>query len=295
MQVSSACARSGVRALSKAEAEPADDLAIALSRPSRPSRSALSLAIATMDAMDGMSTVFRSCAATEADDEGEEVLEWRLQVQERILVASGALDETEANVLSASGCGKAAEAEEQSLAEVLQTLEVESADSEAWKYADHAAAKFQLFENYSRVVSEARRATLSFWGEVEREFEAAPATKAEIEREIRAIDTQANLGVQDGPRNGVVHGMVKAAARNARTLDGVLRQMQIELELLTSQDECPVCYDAFAADRPAITITLGCVHKVCTECWEHWCSMAHGNIFCPLCRHEEFLSRILEY
>lgn len=275
MQVSSAAWRSGVRSLTVSES--VEDAGVR-------HRSLAAVQSRAMDSMQAVSSAFRR---VEEEDEDEEQLEQELHMQERALVASGALDAQEAATLAAADGATAAAAEERSLEEVLRSLEAEPADGAA------CAAKFELYENYSSVVTDARRATLSFWEEVAPEFEAAPATKQRVEREIAGIDAHANLGVADDPRRWFVHGMVKQAARNARALDGTLAQIRTKLELLTSQAECPVCLESFDAARPAAT--LGCAHKVCAECWGHWCGMSGGETaFCPLCRHEEFLARILQ-
>ena len=87
---------------------------------------------------------------------------------------------------------------------------------------------------------------------------------------------------------------------NCKTIDGLLRTLTLKLEQMASQDECPVCLETFedigklegnedAANGGATA--LGCCHKVCTECWDHWRPMQGGG-FCPLCRHEEFAVRL---
>jgi len=274
MQVCDAAWRSGMRSLGASEA--VEDTEVRY-------RSLASAASLTMDSMQVVSGAFRCADGAEED---EEQLEQQLQMQEQTMVANGTLDSIEAATLSSANGATAAAAEEQSLAEVLRSLEDEPADSEA------CAAKFQLYENYSSVVTDARRATMSLWEEVAGEFDAAPATKQHCERTIQAIDKHANLGIADDPRRWYVHGMVKQSARNARTIDGVLGEMRTKLELLTSQTECPVCLEPFGTERPASA--LSCAHKVCAECWGHWSAMSPGSTtFCPLCRHEEFLERIL--
>jgi len=88
--------------------------------------------------------------------------------------------------------------------------------------------------------------------------------------------------------------MCRASVRNQRAIDAILGGITTKLELLSSATECPICFEPFGPDRPAST--LSCAHKCCTECWAHWSSLAGAGVraaACPLCRHEEFLDRVL--
>lgn len=177
------------------------------------------------------------------------------------------------------------------LEDTLKLLEVEPADAAA------CAAKFELYEGFAKLTEDARTAVLELAASSQADLAVvnAQATAAQIQREVGRIDRADNLGLHEDPRGRwFVHGMCKASVRNQKLLDGVLTGIQRKLELLNSQTECPVCFDAFGPDRPATA--LSCAHKVCTECWEHWCSMAprgHNVAPCPLCRHEEFLERVM--
>ena len=92
----------------------------------------------------------------------------------------------------------------------------------------------------------------------------------------------------------IVHAMTAQAARNARALDTVLSAIRTKLGLLSAQHTCPVCYESFTdADGAKPATTLGCAHKVCTECWSEWRQMQGAHAFCPLCRHDEFLHAVL--
>jgi hypothetical protein len=43
-----------------------------------------------------------------------------------------------------------------------------------------------------------------------------------------------------------VHGMAVQVTRNNSTIDGVLRMIRTKLDLLGSQDECPICIEPLA-------------------------------------------------
>jgi len=177
-------------------------------------------------------------------------------------------------------------ANESALDTALQQLESEPQDEQA------CAAKFELYEGYSKLTSDARQSTHDLWQSVQGDFAAAPAVKDQIDREIKNIDKETNLGIQENPRFWFVHGMCSATARNQKLISSVLSGITSKLELLSSQTECPICFEAFGTERSAAT--LGCAHKTCQECWAHWCSMNGMHTApCPLCRHDQFLDRVL--
>jgi hypothetical protein len=138
------------------------------------------------------------------------------------------------------------------------------------------------------------------------------------------------FGFGEGGGRWFVHGMAQQAARNAALLERVLAQIKTKLELLDRQCECPVCLEPLrgvggggAAATATITTggkksdgegdagggggsgegegglpftTLSCCHKVCVECWAGWSRMQsqlQQPAFCPLCRHRQFLERIM--
>lgn len=251
-----------------------------------PARSAMAM-LSSPEFLSPTRAVGRRRSIEEQEAE-EEQLEAALVSAAHQQAAEGALAvEDVASALSAPAEQQQAQ-QDASLAATLKQLETEPAD------AASCAAKFELYEGYAKLTEDARAATLELWVTAQQDFDAANAatTKQQIEREIAAIDRVANLGIDFDERRWFVHGMTKAACRNQRTLNTVLGGIQTKLELLASQSECPVCFDTFGNERPSTT--LGCAHKVCTECWAHWSSMARGaNPACPLCRHEEFLGAVL--
>ena len=195
-------------------------------------------------------------------------------------------------------------AEEAELADELQASDMESLLADLRDEPDtdaERAAKFALFETYLETVTKMREQTFAFWQESKPDFVgvenlAAPsggggAVRA-VEKALKQIDRAHNMGMPDfdGPV-WFVHGMCKKAAQNSAVIDGVLRSVRTKLDLLSRQDECPICLECFDAEH--IPQVLGCCHKVCDECWAHWKEVRHGRAFCPLCRNEEFVSEIV--
>jgi len=124
--------------------------------------------------------------------------------------------------------------------------------------------------------------------------DARRQAKGQVERDIARIDQHENLGIVDVPGQWFVYGMSRKVAQNTGNLDQVLRGIRTKLELLASQDECPICLDTFSEAEVA---TLGCAHMVCGECWRHWsasCDDMHQTPFCPLCKQDAFVNAIVE-
>ena len=229
------------------------------------------------------------------DLRSEEVLEEQATRSLDALVAQqvaagtlSTLDAASANAalsVDAAGQEAAARDEAAALEAALSQLEREPADEA------ECEAKFKLYEGYAKLTEDARNATLEWWDGVTGEFAEAPAVRRQCEREIQAIDKEANLGIHEGDRRWFAHGMCKAAACNQKQIKAVLAKVTGKLELLTSQEECPICFDPLS-DKP--TTTLSCAHKTCSDCWGNWVAVAGGHsACCPLCRHQEFFERVL--
>merc|ERR1712007_315889 len=98
---------------------------------------------------------------------------------------------------------------------------------------------------------------------------------------------------------GILHPLIRRRLWAYLTVG--VNGLEKKLEFLASdaQTECPVCLEDFdlMTDPPTLRTpeTLGCCHKVCKECWLHWSSVMHGNPFCPLCRHDEFLGAVASH
>jgi len=86
-----------------------------------------------------------------------------------------------------------------------------------------------------------------------------------------------------------VYDMTSKAGQNSKMIGQILGNIKTKLDLLSRQDECPICLDAL--DDGAHV--LQCCHKVCADCWEHWSEMQGGRVFCPLCREEDFLGEFM--
>ena len=134
------------------------------------------------------------------------------------------------------------------------------------------------------------------------------------------------MGIQFVEGQWFVFGMCKKVTQNIKVVDRILADIRTKLELLGSQDECPVCLEPFSgggagagqaegeakdeagagAAGPAgpgaggagdkVTVTLGCAHMVCGVCWEQWKKTQqrqHARAFCPLCRNSDFLQSVM--
>lgn len=152
------------------------------------------------------------------------------------------------------------------------------------------AAKFTLFENFLANVTAIRTQTLEFWEENKDQF--VGASGAACEREIKAIDSTDAMGIDDSALSKwFVHAMTKKANQNNAAITQTLAKLRSRLELLAGElGECPCCLDAMQAET---CTTLGCCHKVCTDCWDHWVELKGAAAFCPLCKHREFVEEVL--
>jgi len=154
------------------------------------------------------------------------------------------------------------------------------------------AAKFNLYEGYGSEVEQMRGTLLKFHEETRPTVPAVIAT--DMDKQVGGIDTAEAMGIPDDAREWFVYHMMRKAERNNLKMSGILDGFEKKLEFLASNDqsECPVCLEDFAAEGEHAPETLGCCHKVCTSCWDNWCSVMGGRAFCPLCRHEAFLGAV---
>lgn len=160
--------------------------------------------------------------------------------------------------------------------------------------AEECAAKFLLYEGYAAQVETMRGSLFSFYGESLPTV--PPAVAAEMGKQIRAVDSVEAMGIPDEMREWFVYHMMRQASQNNRTMASTLHDFEKKMELLANltETDCPVCLEPFAAEGPHLAETLGCCHKVCRECWQHWSAVMHGNPFCPLCRNDAFLCAVAE-
>lgn len=167
---------------------------------------------------------------------------------------------------------------------LLNQLKIEPTNDE------EMAAKFGIYGTYSEEVSK-MRATL--FGLYEENKASLPdAVKADMERQLKRIDREEAMGIPEHIRVWFVYHMMRQAGVNNESMGGIMERFEKKLEFLANndQDECPICLEELSSDRPS-TI-LGCCHKVCSECWDHWVTVMHGHPFCPLCKNEEFVEAL---
>lgn len=153
------------------------------------------------------------------------------------------------------------------------------------------AANFKLYEQYLETVELVRKSVFDLWEESKDSFPAS--AKATIERDFAQIDGHANMEINFDSGRWFVYEMTRKAEANRQLLLTLSRSIQTRLELLAAENDCPICLEAMGGQDGQPVTVLGCCHSVCTDCWTHWMEMKHGHAFCPLCRHEEFLSEVL--
>lgn len=158
--------------------------------------------------------------------------------------------------------------------------------------AEECEAKFKLYEAFFSQVEKARGDLFAFHLEVRSSVPAAVG--AEMDRQVQAIDSAQAMGIPDDTRSWFVYHMMRQASRNNGTMASVFHGFEKKLEYLANQSEteCPVCLEHFEETGPHAAQTLGCCHKVCEECWQHWTQVTGGQPFCPLCRHDEFVNLV---
>jgi len=174
-----------------------------------------------------------------------------------------------------------AEVNENSMQAILKQLMREPSDDK------ELTAKFGLYEDYLATVENSRKATHDFWDACKPDFEAVNNSEhviKTIQKEIKNIDHADNLGIIWNERRWFVYDMTVKADQNNEKLKKCLHNLEIKLELLDKDDECPFCLEAGRE-----SVTLGCCHKACKECWAHWQQLKGTHAFCPLCKQEDFL------
>lgn len=159
------------------------------------------------------------------------------------------------------------------------------------KDEEECAAKFSLYEGYASEVENMRNTLLTFHAESCPTF--PPAVATDMDRQIKAVDSEDAMRIPDRSREWFVYHMMRQAERNNLKMAGILEVFDKKLKFLAENDqaECPVCLESFGSGEHAPE-TLGCCHKVCKECWHQWSKVVRGRAFCPLCRNEEFLGAV---
>ena len=174
--------------------------------------------------------------------------------------------------------------------QLLEQLRVEPAED-----ADRIA-KFGLYEGLMSTVEAARKTTFEFYDGCKEDFAEAggASVQAAIEHSLKRIDGGDNMAVDFRDDRWFVYDMTRKLDSNNAMLGRVLQDIKTKLDLIAQQDDCPICLDSMEGLAPADVKVLGCCHKVCAECWAQWEAIKHGHAFCPLCKHEEFLTDVCE-
>jgi hypothetical protein len=231
---------------------------------------------------------------TEVDEEsdGEKDLDaLEAELHEEMVLSRQINENVPASVQSVFGFG-AMRQEERAIATaavtseimvLLEQLAVEPTNN------DEVAAKFALFETILETVVKIREETLNFWAENQDQFQGGSQSVGRSE--IAKLDNVDAMGIIDDPRKWFVYSMTVKANQNSKMISQVLSTLRSYLELLSQEmGECPYCLDQMT---PETSTVLGCCHRVCSDCWMHWVNLKGNRAFCPLCRHEEFVSEIL--
>lgn len=176
--------------------------------------------------------------------------------------------------------------DENSMTQILNQLRREPTNEQ------EIATKFQLYETFLGTVEDSRKATYDFWKECKPDFDAVENSQhiiQSIEKGIKDIDSGDNLGIVFDRGNWFVYDMTVKADSNNEKLKACIHDLEIKLDLLDKDDECPFCLE-----KGQESVTLGCCHKACVDCWTHWQELKGQNAFCPLCRQEDFLENMAE-
>lgn len=221
--------------------------------------------------MHSISDVYNSRAITYEDDAFDEE-------EERL--------ENMVNNLEIAQLTDTVQVDDNSMNSILQQLRREPTNEQ------ELSSKFGLYEDFLKTVEDSRKATYDFWKECKPDFQEANNAEhiiSSIEQDLKNIDGEDNLGIMWNPNRWFVYDMMVKADSNNEKLKGCLHTLEIKLELLDKDDECPFCLEA-GRD----SVTLGCCHKACQDCWAHWQELKGTNAFCPLCRQEDFLGDMVE-
>jgi len=175
--------------------------------------------------------------------------------------------------------------DESAFRNLLKDFAVEPSDDEG------LAAKFKLYEDYVETVASSRADTLKFWIACKKDFLSVGdgSAAASVDRSLKAIDRADNLAIDFTATCWFVQSMIKKANANEKIIQRVLAAIKTKVDLLSQSGECPICLEHLEDEKMTV---LGCCHKVCTDCWTQWKKAKNGRAFCPLCRHEDFVTDV---
>lgn len=164
------------------------------------------------------------------------------------------------------------------LGRALEGLRAEPASDAA------CASGFAVFTTYLDKVTEIRGSAMKVYTDASALL--PEEGKAALKASFGALDSAANLGVEDPPPGQwIVYGMAKKCSSNQALIAQLVHSLETKLALLTGEVDCPMCLESVGGERPAHI--LACCHKTCRECWQNWsnvCAAQHRQPFCPLCR-----------
>jgi len=176
---------------------------------------------------------------------------------------------------------------------ILESLRVEPKDETETKQ------KYGLFEDFLENVEASRKATFDFWKEHKKDFIPVPTASKQVERDLKNIDSEDNLGINFEERNWFVYSMMVQADKNNEKIKNLLKTIDTKYTLLENmEDDCPFCLDPLQEckdDPDNDVVTLQCCHKSCKDCWTNWQRLKGQNAFCPLCKHTAFLGEVYQH
>lgn len=229
--------------------------------------------------MKSIQSVYANVDAWGADDdEAEDALEHQLAVLETEQIH----DAEEASELNIDANDDASIQRQ-----ILRQLITEPKDPK------EVEEKFKLYSDLLETVEASRKATNDFWGDCKEDFAKAQGNVVkQVEKDIKDIDKEDNLGIAFDGRRWYVYDMTVKADQNNTMIKNVLKKIETKLDLLNSNDDdCPFCLEPLS--EIGDPVVLGCCHKACRECWEHWQEIKGRNAFCPMCRQDDFLADIV--
>lgn len=140
---------------------------------------------------------------------------------------------------------QAEEVDDDEVESLLNSLRVEpSNDAER-------EAKFVLYSNYLETVVAIRKEAFAFWAECKTDFEGR--SRSGIEAKLRSIDGEEKLAINfDGP-NWFVWNMTSKAMANQSYISSCLDHVRNKLEMMSAQDQCPICIESLKAPTPTIS------------------------------------------
>lgn len=137
---------------------------------------------------------------------------------------------------------------------LLDDLKVEPADG------NELEAKFTLYEKYLETVEAIRSETFAFYESSKGSFTQL-SVRRNIEGSLIKVDGRENMSLHFSSTRWFVYDMVLKASKNRLKIQNILKDIGTKLQLLSTQDDCPICLEKYGAERDPVV--LSCCHKVC--------------------------------